>query len=117
MNRDEAIEILHDRVMSYEYYFAENDEYPPDYDEDFKTAIIYAINMIYENQELADYNKNLYNGLSATMEKMDTLIKENKELTVENAKLQAELYKKDFKDFCDKREEEENNLKFREENE
>ena len=89
MNRDEAIKILHDKIMRDEYYFAENDEYPPDYDEDFKTAIIYAINMIYENQELADYNKNLYTGLSATMEKMDELIKENEELTVENAKLQA----------------------------
>ena len=99
MNRDEAIEVLHNRVMRDEYYFAENDEYPPDYDEDFKTAIVYAINMIYENQELAEYNKNLYDGLSDTVEKIDTLIKENENLSVEKAKLQAELCKKDFKEF------------------
>lgn len=117
MNREEAIKILHDKIMSDEHYFAENNEYPPDYDEDLKTAIVYAINMIYENQELAEYNKNLYDGLSATMEKIDALIIENENLSVEKAKLEAELYKKDFKEFCDKREAEERNLKFREENE
>ena len=61
-----------------------------------------------------EYNKNLYDGLSATMEKIDALIIENENLSVEKVKLKAELYKKDFKEFCDKREEKERNLKFRE---
>ena len=57
-------------------------------------------------------------------EYLDTAInslEENAKLKSEieqlKAKLQAKLYKKDFKEFCDKREEEEINLKFREENE
>jgi len=46
MKESEALEILHEKYMDDEYYFAENDCYPKDFDEAYHRAMFIAINTL-----------------------------------------------------------------------
>lgn len=46
MDEKEALNIISEYCMNAEYYFAENDCYPEDYDEDFHKALAIAIKVL-----------------------------------------------------------------------
>lgn len=55
MTPEEAIEIIHEKHMDMEFYFAEHDRYPKYYDFEFDQAILIAAQSLKEVQQ---YRKN-----------------------------------------------------------
>lgn len=51
MTENEAIEIIHEKHMDMEFYFAENDSYPQYYDFDFDQATLMAGQALKEIQQ------------------------------------------------------------------